>query len=524
MARGSRSIAAALIGATLAWGLPAAALAAGGPGTKPAPKPSAPPERAIAIAINGQELARDPAPRMVSGRLVVPVVRIYSALGIAITREGDDIAAQIPGGTIITLHIGSSTAQIGDRSVTLETPALEINGATYVPLRFVADSLGAQVSYDAKAARVDVISAIVGRTPELTRDAGNGATQVVGTVSAVDLNSAPESVTVVRGGSERTVSITSDAKIVIQDVVTKTNSDGTLNDIHPGDAVSVFIAKDGRVRQIVDRFASRAGVVAGVSPSAVVLGDGYVVSPDRGTAVLLNGQPVSIGDLKVGDSVTVRSNPDTAEKREIIASRAVSATPQAAGATAITAFTIDAKGALRAGDAFNVTLTGTPGGKASFDIGTYLDNIPLTEGPPGTYTARYQIPPGVNFGSTPIYGHLVVGGNAAPRAQAASLVAVSTTPPQITDVAPPPGQTVNNNRPNLFATYTSPTNVDINPSSVTINVNGLDVTASAVRTPTFITYTPTVALPDGTVTVRVSVADFAGNRSERSWSFTIRTH
>jgi hypothetical protein len=59
---------------------------------------------------------------------------------------------------------------------------------------------------------------------------------------------------------------------------------------------------------------------------------------------------------------------------------------------------------------------------------------------------------------------------------------------------------------------------------VTINVNGLDVTASAVRTPTFITYTPSVALPDGTVNVRVSVADFAGNRSERSWSFTIRTH
>jgi len=521
MARGSGSIAAALIGATLAWGLPVAAPAVV---PKPKPAPSAPPERVIAIAINGTDLARDPAPRMVGGRLLVPVVRIYNALGIAISRDGDDIAAQIPGGTIITLHIGSSTAQIGDRSVTLQSPAIEINGATYVPLRFVADSLGAQVTYDAKAARVDVISAVVGRTPELTRDAGNGATQVVGTVSAVDLNSAPETVTVVRGDAERTIAITSDAKIVVQDVVTKTNSDGTLNDIRPGDAVSVFIAKTGHVEQIIDRFASRAGIVAAVSPNAVVLADGYVVSPDRGTAVVLNGQPVAIGDLKVGDAVTVRSNPDTAEKREIIASRAVAATPQAAGATAITAFTVSAKGALRAGDSFNVTLTGTPAGKATFDIGTYLEGIPMSEGPPGTYTAKYQIPSGVNFGSTPIYGHLIVDGNAAPRAQAPSLVAVSTTPPQITDVAPPQGQTVNNNRPNLFATYTSPTNVDINPSSVTINVNGLDVTASAVRTSTFITYTPSVALPDGTVNVRVSVADFAGNRSERSWSFTIRTH
>jgi hypothetical protein len=523
MARGSGSIAAALIGVTLAWGLPGAAYAAGTSPPQP-PKPSEPPQRAIVIAINGQDLARDPAPRMVGGRLLVPVVRIYSALGIAVTREGDDIAAQIPGGTTITLHIGSSTAQIGDRPVTLQSPAVEIDGATYVPLRFVADSLGAQVSYDSKAARVDVISAVVGRTPELTSDAGNGTTQVVGTVAAVDLNSAPESVTVVRGDAERTIAITSGAKITIQDVVTKTNSDGTLRDILPGDAVSVFIEKNGHVEQIVDRFASRGGIVAAVSPGAVVLQSGYVVSPDRTTAILLNGQPVAIGDLKVGDSLTVRSNPDTAEKRQIIASRAVAATPQAAGATTISNLTVSAKGALRAGDSFEVTLSGTPGGKATFDIGTYLEGVPMTETSPGTYTAKYQIPSGVNFGSTPIYGHLVVSGSAAPRAQAPSLVAVSTTPPQITDVAPPAGQAVNNNRPNLFATYTSPTNVDINPSSVTIHVNGLDVTASAVRTSTFITYTPAVALADGTVTVRVSVADFAGNRSERSWSFTIHTH
>jgi hypothetical protein len=520
MARGSGSIAAALIGATLAWGFPACTLAAA---PKPAPKPPEPPARAIAIAINGQSLARDPAPRTIGGRLLVPVVRIYNALGIAVTRDGDDIAAQIPGGTIITLHIGSSTAQIGDRSVTMQSPAITIDGATYVPLRFVADSLGAQVSYDPKAARVDVISAVVGRTPELTRDAGNGTTQVIGTISAVDLNSAPESVSVVRGDAERTIAITSGAKIVIQDVVSKTNAAGTLTDIHPGDAVSVFIAKTGHVEEIIDRFASRAGTVAAVSPGAIVLTDGYVVAPDRGTVVLLNGVPAAIGDLKVGDALTVRSNPDTAEKREIIASRAVAATPQAAGTTSITNFSVSAKGALRAGDSFDVTLTGTPGGKATFDIGTYLEGIPMTEAPPGTYTAKYSIPSGVNFGSTPIYGHLVLGGTAAPRAQAPSLVAVSTTPPQITDVAPPAGQTVNNNRPNLFATYASPTNVDINPSSVTINVNGLDVTASAVRTSTFITYTPTVALPDGMVSVHVSVADFAGNRSERSWSFTIRT-
>jgi hypothetical protein len=410
----------------------------------------------------------------------------------------------------------------------MEGPAMEIDGATYVPLRFVADALGAQVTYDQKAARVEVISSLVGRTPSLTLSTGSGgSTQVVGTVSAIDLNSAPETLTVTRSGSVRTIAVNSDATFVIQDVVTKTNQDGTLRDIQPGDAVSVFIRKDGRVAQIVDRFASKAGTVAAVSPSAVVLQNGFVVTPERTTQITLNGAPAALGDLKVGDAVVVRSNPDTGEKRQLIASRPVAATPQAAaspGAARIAAFTVSAgRSALRAGDSFSVELSGTPGGKATFDIGTYVVGVPMTESRPGTYTARYTIPAGVNFGETPVQGNLIVNGVAAPRVQAASLIAVSTTPPAITDFAPPAGQTVNNAKPSIFATYGSPTDVGINGSAVRIDVNGLDVTASAVRTPTFITYSPSVALPDGTVTVAVTVEDAAGNKTVRNWSFTIRT-
>ena len=93
----------------------------------------------------------------------------------------------------------------------------------------------------------------------------------------------------------------------------------------------------------------------------------------------------------------------------------------------------------------------------------------------------------------------------------------------MTDFAPPDGQTVNNSKPSIFATFGSPTDVGINASAVTINVNGLDVTASATRTATFITYSPSVAFPDGVVNVRVTVFDNAGNKTERRWSFTVRT-
>jgi hypothetical protein len=169
-------------------------------------------------------------------------------------------------------------------------------------------------------------------------------------------------------------------------------------------------------------------------------------------------------------------------------------------------------------------LRGTPGGRATFDIGTYLTNLPLLETQPGVYTMHYAIPPDVNFGPTSVYGHLTAAGADAPRVEAATLLAVSNTPPQITDIAPLGGQSVNNDRPSIYATFRTPAGVDVDTSSATINVNGHDVTPSATRTDQFIIYSPGLPLADGTVSVRVQVADQAGNVQTRSWSFTIRAH
>ena len=501
-------------------------LAAPGPQPKPTPGHLPPVETTIAIAVNGEELPRDPAPRIVGkggGRLVVPVVKIYSALGIAVQRSGNDIVASAPGKRIV-IHVGSARAEIDNQPVLMEQPATRIDGATYVPLRFVADSLGAQVTFNAQAMRVEVVSSLVGRNPGLEQRSGAGTAQVVGTVSAVDLNSSPPSITLERGPDVRTIAVTSDARIELQDVVARTSTPGQLTDVHPGDAASVFVLKNGHVDSVIVRYASRSGTIAAVSPTQFVLSSGFILSPDKSTVITLDAQPATFADLKVGDAVVVRLNPDTNEKREIIVARRGAPVPAAAGATgpAIAALTIKtAKAALKAGDTFEIALVGTPGGRATYDIGTYVSGQPLPEGPSGTYTARYTVPANVNFGETPVYGHLSVNGAAAPRVAAATTVAVSNTPPQVVDIAPNPAQSVNNNRPSIFATFHSPVDVGINPSSVSIEVNGLDVTAAATRTDQFVTYSPGVALADGNVTVLVRVSDRAGNTQTRSWSFAV---
>jgi hypothetical protein len=93
----------------------------------------------------------------------------------------------------------------------------------------------------------------------------------------------------------------------------------------------------------------------------------------------------------------------------------------------------------------------------------------------------------------------------------------------VTEVAPPPGETVNNARPSIYATFTSPGDLAIDPSSITLVVDGHDVTASATRAATFITYSPGVDLPRGEIHVTVRVADAAGNVGERSWSFVVQS-
>jgi hypothetical protein len=530
MQRIGRRIAAALAAGLLVAASPALAATAPQPRATPGHLPSV--EQSIAIAVNGEELPRDPAPRIVGkggGRLVVPVVKIYSALGIAVQRDGNDITAIAPGKRIV-IHVGSARAEIDGQPVMMESPATRIDGATYVPLRFVADSLGAQVTFNAQAMRVEVVSSLVGRNPGIEQQTGGGTAQIVGTVSATDLHSSPASITLTRGSDVRTIAVTPDAKVLLQDVVARISTPGELADVHPGDAASVLVLRNGHVQSVIVRYASRSGTIAAVSPTQFVLNTGFILSPDPSTVITLDDQPATLADLKVGDNVVVRLNPDTNEKREIIASRLVAPAPVAPGAAAgtgpvIASIAIRAdKPALKAGDSFAVTLTGTPGGHATYDIGSYVADQPLTEGPPGTYTGRYVVPENVNFGAAPVEGHLVVGGTAAPRVAASTPIAVSNTPPQIVDIAPDPAQTVNNDQPSIFATFRSPVDVDINASNVSIEVNGLDVTAAATRTGQFITYSPGVALADGNVTVVVRVSDVAGNSQSRRWSFTVHAH
>jgi hypothetical protein len=471
----------------------------------------------ISIVINGNHLPIDPSPQVQGGILLVPVRPTLSALGLPFDRSGKRITTQV-GSRSVTLTVGSRIAQVDGGQVMLDAPTLEIRNVLYAPLRFFTDVLGAQAHFDRRTNTVTIVAQLIGRSEAGLIASGAGFTRL-GTVVAVDVLSDPPTLTLGYDGGPKTVPISRNAAIDVLDVNANVTTPGELGDIRPGDFARIEMRKDGRVERVVDAFGSRNGHIVAVAGNQFVLDDGQVIGSGRTAEVALNGKAASFADLRAGDVVTVRYNVETNEVREVLASRQVATAGVGPGVAVAT----DATHPLRAGDTVAVMLRGTPGGAATFDIGSYVTNQAMHESSSGSYVGRYTIPRGANFDQAPVIGHLAQPGGNVLDGQAPQTLSASSIPPGIADFAPDGGVTVNNDRPAIYATFAADA-VSVNPSSASIWVNGHDVTSDSVRTVQFIAYVPSSPYPDGPVHVTVRVADRAGNTTTKSWSFTIRTH
>lgn len=114
--------------------------------------------RALAVRVNGAALRLDPAPVVVSGRTLVPMRPIAEALGAEVAwDEAARTAVVSLGGRRVEIAPGKRTARVDAAEVELDQPALVIGGRTLLPLRFVAESLGFTVAYDAAANAAEIV-------------------------------------------------------------------------------------------------------------------------------------------------------------------------------------------------------------------------------------------------------------------------------------------------------------------------------------------------------------------------------
>jgi hypothetical protein len=102
---------------------------------------------------NGESVTMDAAPYIANSRTMVPIRYVANACGISendITWNESTKTATINGlNTVVTIKMGSNTIQTSNGTITMDTVAVNNNGRIYVPLRFIANALGANVAWDA---------------------------------------------------------------------------------------------------------------------------------------------------------------------------------------------------------------------------------------------------------------------------------------------------------------------------------------------------------------------------------------
>ncbi len=90
-----------------------------------------------------------------SGRAFVPLRAVFEWLGADVHYANGTITA-VRGGDVVTLTVGSTQAGKNGHAITLDAAPFVTGGKSFVPLRFVAEALGAAVNYSAAQGNVTV--------------------------------------------------------------------------------------------------------------------------------------------------------------------------------------------------------------------------------------------------------------------------------------------------------------------------------------------------------------------------------
>ncbi len=109
----------------------------------------------ITVLIDGALQVYDQPPVLVNDRTLVPMRGIFEALEATVFwDDATSTVTAVRGTDKIVLTIGNSTAYINDTPITLDVAPQLINDRTLVPVRFISESLGAEVTWKEESQQV----------------------------------------------------------------------------------------------------------------------------------------------------------------------------------------------------------------------------------------------------------------------------------------------------------------------------------------------------------------------------------
>ncbi|MCD4712726.1 MAG: copper amine oxidase N-terminal domain-containing protein [Clostridiales bacterium] len=109
------------------------------------------------VSVKKNLIKFDTPPYIKGGRTVVPVRAITEGLGAEVSFNPETFEVTIvKGDTTIILSIGSNVALVNGETVELDSQSEITNSRTYVPIRFIAETFGLTVDWDAETETIDI--------------------------------------------------------------------------------------------------------------------------------------------------------------------------------------------------------------------------------------------------------------------------------------------------------------------------------------------------------------------------------
>lgn len=109
----------------------------------------------VTVIVNGSRMNFDQPPVEQAGRVFVPLRGVFEQLGASVVYQNGTINATGDGRNV-SLQIGSNQATVDGQSQTLDSPPFVEGSRTLVPLRFVAQALGASVDWNNNTSTVTI--------------------------------------------------------------------------------------------------------------------------------------------------------------------------------------------------------------------------------------------------------------------------------------------------------------------------------------------------------------------------------
>ncbi|MDN5331758.1 MAG: N-acetylmuramoyl-L-alanine amidase [Tepidanaerobacteraceae bacterium] len=237
---------------------------------------TAQPAMPVEIYINHQKVTSDVSPVVYKDRTLVPIRVISENLNASVSWNDKEKTVKVYSDERqIVLKINDTRALVGQQTVILDVPAMIINNRTMVPLRFVGEALMAEVLWNSKLRRVDVIKQV----PQIVD------------FSYTTVNKAPA--VLIKGNAPLEYSVVGhDGERVAIDIKAKLNTSKNVIDISDG-LLKKVIAGELKNGSVLTRFVLE--ISEGVSF--------YILEPDQNS--------VAIAITNILSSVDVDEEEDT---------------------------------------------------------------------------------------------------------------------------------------------------------------------------------------------------------------------